>query len=315
MALINAIYATVEISKIMVPPIFIGFFIASFIRASSYLNYLSLPTTRLASISHLPSDCSSAMTLFLVNNWAALAMLSEEHRLGKLGDRELIVAMLVGSIPKGVNNSILYFVPVAISVLGIRTGVIYILLDLSANLVVATAGIFAGRLIFKPRGLKILAEKTYESARWWKRLKPSLVESISSSKKIIKILIPTIFLAQLAIDYILLLPIVEKYNSLIQPFGLSSSSLIVLLASVVSQSAALVACGTLLDNASISPKSCLVLLFIARFLHLGIGFIRIGIPAYVSYFGGTLGIRVAAIEYLLIEVANIAIITYINIFM
>jgi len=314
MTIINAIYATAEIAKIMVPPIFIGFFIASFIRTSSYFNYLSLPTARLSSIAHLPSDCSSAMTLFLVNNWVALAMLSEEHRHGKIGDMELMVAVLVGSIPKGVNNAILYSVPVAISVLGIQIGAIYIFLDLFANLFVAVMGILVGRLIFKPRRLKIIAEKTYESACWWKRIKPSLVESISSSKKIVKVLIPTIFLAQLAIDYILLLPIVEKYNSLIQPFGISSSSLIVLLASVVSQSAALVACGTLLDSASISPKSCLILLFIARFLHLGIGFMRIGIPAYVSYFRGTLGIRVAAIEYFLIEVANIVIIVSMGIF-
>jgi hypothetical protein len=117
-------------------------------------------------------------------------------------------------------------------------------------------------------------------------------------------LISTIFLAQVAINYILVLPIVESYNSLIEPFGLSSSSLIVLLASVVSQSAALVACGTLLESGSISVVGCLLLLFMAIFLHLGIGCLRIGIPSNVSYFGGSLGLRVTAIEYLLIETAN-----------
>jgi len=129
-----------------------------------------------------------------------------------------------------------------------------------------------------------------------------------SSKRIIRILIPTIFLAQLAIDYILFLPVVETYNSIIEPFGVSSSSLIVLLASVVSQSAALVASGTLLNSGSVSVKSCLLLLFMARFLHLGVGCLRIGIPANVSYFGSQAGLRVTVIEYLLIEIANIVII-------
>jgi hypothetical protein len=308
MTLINAFYATFEISKEMVPPIFIGFFLASFIHSSGYFNRLCLPTAYLAYFSNLPSNCTGALTLFLVNNWASLSMLSEEHRAGRLSDRELIVSILVGSIPKGLNNAILYTVPVAISVLGLQTGAIYVFFEAAANFFVASVGIVLGKLILESEHLELFVGNTHESPRWWKRIEPSLRECISSSKKIIKTLIPTIFLAQLAINYILLLPIVEKYNSLIQPFGFPSSSLIVLLASVVSQSAALVASGTLLDNSSISPKHCLILMFMARCLHRGIGFMRIGIPAYVSYFGGSLGIRVATIEYFLIEVANVLVI-------
>ena len=308
MSLINAIYATVETLKVMVPPIVIGFFLANFIRSSGYFNRLCRPTASRAYFSHLPSNCTGAITLFLVNNWASLSMLSEEHRTRRLSERELIISILVGSLPKGLNNALLYTVPVAISVLGLQTGAIYVLLEAFANFFVASIGIVIGKLILKSEHLELFVENTHESSRWWNRIEPSLRECISSSKKIIKTLILTIFLAQLAINYILLHPIVEKYNSLIQPFGFPPSSLIVLLASVASQSAALVASGTLLDNSSISPKQCLILVIMARCLHRGIGFMRVGIPAYVSYFGGSLGIRVATIEIFLIEISKVLVI-------
>lgn len=309
MTIINAVHATIEISKVMIPPIFLGFFVASIVRSSSYFRYLSLPTSRLASVANLPVECSTALTLYLMNSWAALAMLSELHKKKTINDDDLIVAVLIGFIPKGLHSMIFFSVPVAVSVLGLYAGGVYVCLDIFACFFVAFVGIFIGKSRLKHRESIIIDEENRIFAeKWTVKMINGLKESMRSSKRIIKILIPTIFLAQLATEYILLLPIVETYNSIVEPLGVSSSSLIVLLASVVSQSAALVASGTLLNDGSISVKGCLLLLFMARFLHLGIGFLRIGIPANLSYFGSHVGLRVTVIEYLLIEIANILII-------
>ncbi|MDD2836978.1 MAG: hypothetical protein PHY05_12625, partial [Methanothrix sp.] len=118
MTLFPAIYATIEISKVMIPPIFIGFFVASIIRSSPYFRYLIMPTARLATIARLPSECSTALTLFLVNSWAALAVLSKLHTRKGINDNELIVAILVGFIPKGFHGTLFFSLPVALSVLG-----------------------------------------------------------------------------------------------------------------------------------------------------------------------------------------------------
>jgi len=309
MTIITAVHATIEISKVMIPPILLGFFVASIIRSSSYFRYLSLPTSRLASAANLPVECSAALTLYLMNSWAALAMLSELHKKKTINDNDLIVAVLIGFIPKSFHSTIFFSVPVAVSVLGLHAGGIYVCLDILASIFVGFVGIIVGKSILKNRESIIIDEENRIFAeKWTVKIINGLKESMRSSKRIIKILIPTIFLAQLATDYILLLPVVETYNSIVEPLGVSSSSLVVLLASVVSQSAALVASGTLLNNGSISVTGCLLLLFMARFLHLGIGFLRIGIPANLSYFGSHVGLRVTVIEYLLIEIANILII-------
>ena len=201
---------------------------------------------------------------------------------------------------------LIFSLPVALSVLGPQTGGLYVCLDLLANFFVAGIGILAARRLLSAKALTLECEEDPEQWYGWVAiLKTGLKECLSSSINIIKVLVPTIFLAQLAIEYVLVLPIVERYNSLVEPLGFSSSSLIVLMASVVSQSAALVASGTLLKEGSLNTVSCLLLLFMARFLHLGIGCFRIGIPANVSYFRGSLGLRVTAIEYSLVEVANI----------
>ncbi len=316
MTLLQAIYATVEISKVMVPPIIIGFFVASVIRRSPYFRYLTMPTAWLAAIARLPGECSAALTLFLVNSWAALALLSEAHQNKQINDRELMVAILVGFIPKGLNGMLLFSLPVGFSVLGPLAGGLYVCLDLLANFFVAGIGILAARLMLSPR-ISMMADKEEATPgeEWKIVLRKGLNECISSSIKIIKVLVPTIFLSQLAIEYVLALPIIERYNAAIEPFGFSSSSLIVLMASVVSQSAALVASGTLLHEGSLTTVSCLLLLFMARFLHLGIGCLRIGIPANVSYFRGSLGLRVTAIEYSLVEAANILMILLIILFL
>ncbi len=119
MTLHSALASTLEISRVMVPPIIIGFFVASIILRSPYFRYLTMPTAQLASVSRLPLECSAALNLFLVNSWAALALLSEVHRKGQITDRELIVAVLVGFIPKGFNGMLIYSLPVALSVLGL----------------------------------------------------------------------------------------------------------------------------------------------------------------------------------------------------
>jgi hypothetical protein len=316
MTLLQAINATIEISKVMVPPIIIGFFVANVIRRSTYFRYLTMPTAWLAAVAHLPAECSAALTLFLVNSWAALALLSEAHKNKQINDRELMVAILVGFIPKGLNGMLLFSLPVGLSVLGPLAGGLYVCLDLLANFFVAGIGILAARLMLPPRiSMMVDGEEAAPREGWKIVLKKGLTECIYSSIKITKVLVPTIFLAQLAIEYVLALPIVERYNAVIEPFGFSSSSLIVLMASVVSQSAALVASGTLLREGSLTTVSCLLLLFMARFLHLGIGCLRIGIPANVSYFQGSLGLRVTAIEYSLVEVVNIIIILILFIFL
>ncbi|MCK9407162.1 MAG: hypothetical protein M0Q47_12235 [Methanothrix sp.] len=316
MTLYTALIATVEISQVMIPPIVIGFFLANVIRRSPYFRYLTMPTAWLAAIARLPAECSAALTLFLVNSWAALALLSEAHKNRQINDRELIVAVLVGFIPKGLNSMLIFSLPVALSVLGPHTGGLYVCFDLLANFFVAGIGILAARMMLAPReSMTTKGDETTSAGDWKVILREGLHECISSSIKITRVLVPTIFLAQLAIEYVLVLLIVERYNAAIEPLGFSSSSLIVLMASVVSQSAALVASGTLLKEGSLNTVSCLILLFMARFLHLGIGCFRIGIPANVSYFRGSLGLRVTAIEYSLVEVANILMILMIFLFL
>jgi hypothetical protein len=316
MTLYTALITTVEISQVMIPPIVIGFFLANVIRRSPYFQYLTMPTAWLAAVSRLPAECSAALTLFLINSWAALALLSEVYRKRQITDRELIVAVLVGLNPKGLNSMLIFSLPMALSVLGPQTGGLYVCLDLFANLFVAGIGILAARRLLSARAPTLEREECPKQWDGWVAiLKTGLRECLSSSINIIKVLVPTIFLAQVAIEYVLVLPIVERYNNLVEPLGFSSSSLIVLMASLVSQSAALVASGTLLREGSLSTVSCLLLLFMARFLHLGIGCFRIGIPTNISYFQGSLGLRITAMEYSLIELVNIMIILLLFLFL
>ena len=312
MTLIDSVYATVSVSKIMLPPMFLGFLIANFVRRSSYFDCLNAPTARLNSVSRLPSECSAALTLFLVNNWTALAVLSELLSKRSIKGRDVTATILVGYLPKGLNSILFFSIPVAFSVLGPSTGCLYVLLDFSAYLMVAAVGMIAGRSFLTSRETESLRDDHLLVEGLVERIKLSFKESIYSSIKIFKTLIPAIFLIQLAIDYLMASPITYKYGFVLESLGLSASSMIVLFASIASQNAALAASGTLLSNHSITERSCLLLLFMAKFIHMGIGSMRIGLPANVAYFGSALGARITAIEYSLIEISNLAVILFLK---
>jgi hypothetical protein len=166
----------------MIPPIIIGFFIASVIQSSPYFRYMSLPTARLASVANLSQECSSALTLFLVNNWTAVAALSDVHRRKAIDDNDLIVAILVGFIPKGIHGAVFFSMPVALSVLGLRAGGLYVVLDFLANFFIAAVGILAGRLILPPISSEMIEyEEKGRRETWMTIIRHGAMVSLSSS--------------------------------------------------------------------------------------------------------------------------------------
>lgn len=168
-------------------------------------------------VSRLPAECSAALTFFLINSWAALALLSEVHRKRQINDRELIVAVLVGFIPKGLNNMLIFSLPVAL-----RSGTSNRRpLHIPGSALQPLCGWHwhpCREAIALSQGADIGSRRRPRTMVWMGGYtKTGLREGLSSSINIIKVLVPTIFFAQVAIEYVLVLPIVERYNSLVEP--------------------------------------------------------------------------------------------------
>lgn len=288
MNLSNVVFEAIEIFKLVLPFMFIGLFLAKILHLSPYFRHIGRPMSRLASLSNLSPECSKVLTMFFVNNWAALAMLSDFYRKKLVSDKEVIVTMLVGFLPKGIHTT-LFFAPIAFPVLGFSIGGAYLLIELSICLLITVVGIVIGRLRLRPQAALEFEESYHEATKWLDRLKVSLTDSVAQFKKIVVVFVPAVVIVVFFLDFGLLDSITGTCEPILHSVGLPPSSIMVIVASFISQMAAIGAVGTLLANGLISPLHCLVLLFMAHFLHMGVGCIRLELPMNASLFGRALG--------------------------
>jgi len=310
MGLNNVVIEASAIFKLVLPPMFIGLFLANILRLSPYFKHIGLPLSRLASISNLSAECSTVLTMFFVNNWATLAMLSDFYRKKLVSEKEVIVTMLVGFLPKGVHVTLFFMAPIAIPVLGLSIGGAYVLMELSIYLAITVVGIGLGKLwlspqaSLRPQASVEFKESRYEVVGWLDKLKIALKESGTQFKKMVAVFVPAVIVVLLLLDFGLLDSITRTCETILHSIGLPPSSIVVIAASFMSQMAAIGAVGTLLASGLISPLHCLVLLFIAHFLHMGVGCIRLGLPMNVSLFGGSLGLKTTLITYSMLELGT-----------
>ena len=302
MDLSGIIFETLEILELILPIMFFGLFLASFLCLSPYFKHIGLPMSRLASVSNLPTECSTVLTMFFFNNWATLAMLSDFYRRRLVSEKEIIVTMLVGFLPKGVHVTLFFMAPIAISVLGFSIGGAYVLMEFLIYFAVTIIGIGIGKLWLCPQTIKICeGRRQCEILSWTERIKKSLKESMIQFKKVVVVFIPTVITIQFLLG-LGVLDLVTKYcGPVLDAIGLPPSSMIVIAASFMSQMAAIGAVGTLFKSGFLSPLHCLLLLFIAHFLHMGIECIRLGLPMNISLFGRSLGLKATLITYSMLE--------------
>lgn len=308
MNLANIGYEAVEIFELILPFLFLGFFIANLIKLSPYLKYIGKPMSYLNSASRLPASCSPALTMFFLNNWSGLGVLSDFKQNKLLNDKEVFVAVLVGQFPKGLHIIIFFMGPVSLSVLGLFLGGILLSIELSMYLGIAVIGMIAGRLILNPEshlnpGVGNPSTLFFESSGkgWMEKLKEALIQSLREFKRIVIVLVPAVLVILILLELRFQEFSIEIFKSLLNIADLPSSSVPVLVASIASQMAAISAVGTLIAKNIITPVQSLLLLFIARALHLGIGCFKTGLPSNVALFGNSLGLKVTLAVYSLIE--------------
>ncbi len=293
---------SLEMFKLTLPNMLLGLFLANLIRHSPHFKrVIGEPMSRLASISNLPSECSAVLMMFFVNNWATLAMLSDFYRKKLVREREVIVTMLVGFFPKGV-HVVFLMTPIAISVLGVIGG-LYMFMELLIHIAITIIGIIIGRILLNPAPVAEKSEENVQEVQisWADRLKRSFKDSMALFKRTIIVFVPSVIVIQLLINLGLLNIVTEICGTFFDVIGLPTSSMIVIAASFASQMAAIAAAGTLLKSGLLPPTHCLLLLFIAHFLHMGIGCIRLGLPMNISLFGRSLGLKATLITYSMLE--------------
>jgi hypothetical protein len=290
------------------PLIFFGFLCANTLKATSYLDLAGLPMRAIARAAHLPSSSAPALTLFFISSWSGMGILSHFFHERKMGERSVLISVMVAQFPKAVNSVIFFQGPLVFSLLGQMVGGILIASELGMNFLIAIIGIFIGRKILaassdhESEQAVMTGQKQETGSGTWMDIGVIIVKgTFHEFFQVAKVLIPTGVLFILLLDF----GISNVASSLLGPImnyiHLPSFTIVVLASAFVSQIAVITSAGTLIAMDGVSVTQCLLILFIARAIHLGIGYMKTSFPTNISLFGPLFGPRVTGFECFLTE--------------
>ncbi|RLI76842.1 hypothetical protein DRP05_11980 [Archaeoglobales archaeon] len=227
------------------------------------------------------------LQLFFAHKVTALSILADMYKKRLIEDKEVVIASIVGMFPMGVRVVVLLLAPVAISVLGLKLGIIYVLLEVLSKFMVALIGVFLDRKYLAGGVLEYITNVS---------LKNSMLDAFKQFFKVLSILVPSIFLAMLLIDL--------SFNSLVSQISIETAHLLIVVTGTTSTIAGLGVAGSLIATNEVDGKSALLLLMIASALHRIVESLRFSMPVNISLFG-SFGVRLTLILLLMNELASI----------
>lgn len=311
---LNVLQQILNFFWLTLPYIFLGFFVANLIKASPYLDLIGLPMSYIARAAHLPKKCSAIFSFYLLNSYSALGMMSENYKEKNLKDKEIIITVLVAYFPKSINSVTFFLAPVALSVFGIWIGGSILAVEFLICFGIAIVGIIAGRILFDPdtgsgknpsQNPDPAPTPPRENMTWIGTLKHCFIDSVKGFYEIAIVLIPTGAIIILLFNIGVRDMLASFLNPLLSSLNLPASSIIVYAAAFMSQVAAIAAIGTIAVAEDLTVLQCLLIYVISRAIHLGIGQIKSGFPTNVALFGKTLGFKVSAIDFCMLQGATV----------
>ncbi|AKG91363.1 Uncharacterized protein conserved in archaea [Geoglobus ahangari] len=278
------IQATLEegaaILQTILPRMFIGMVLAGALFSMPEFRKVTALFERLARVANLKSGVPVAA--FFADRYAALSILAEMRRRGAVSDREVMVCAVMGMFPMGIRSTLLVMGPLALSSLGAKYGLAYILLDLTSKLLVSLTGALAGRMYLEGGQVEV---------EFRMPVRESVVQSVRQFLRVAAVLIPSVFAVLLVVD--------AGMNRL----PLNTAQLAILSAGAGSTIAGIGVAGSLVAKGVVSGETALLHLIVAQMLHRVVEGLRSSMPVNVSMFGASLGSRLTAVTFIAGEVA------------
>jgi hypothetical protein len=291
----KAIVETLNLLRLILPIMFVGLMVANVLFSLPQFSRVSLLIAKLTSFANLKSGL--AVAAFLAHPVAALSMLAEMYRRKIIDEKEVVIANIIGILPRSIRVIVLFLAPVGFSALGFRAGALYISLIIISRIFIVMGCIVVGR-----KQLKGGDPVPFDNNA---KLGDCLYNALKQFGRIAVMLTLTIFAVMLLFEAGLL----DTFNGVAKPllaaFRLPDSSLLIIATGIPSMVAGIGTAGSLLAKGAIDETSVVLSLLIASIFHSIIECLRNTLPINVSLFGKLLGIKVIISFFLARLVANI----------
>jgi len=290
----------------MLPMLFLGLYLADVLGKSGQLERVGAIMAPLSNGANLSKGCSSVLTLCMLNKEAGFSMLSELNRKNGLSDKEVIIVTMLASLPLCVRSIIFFVGPVSLSMLGMRVGIIFIVVYFFVQLLKTIIGISAGRLMLNTGENILKIDETVKDEKfsgWTNLLRSSVMDTLAPFNRILKIVIPSLFIAILLINSGVLGRLSQMASPLTHILSLPSSSCLVIVSGLPSMMVGIATAGPLVASGGITPLEAVRTLVITSLLHSLYTVLRMSFPVNISLFGPKLGGIVTGVTALMELVA------------
>jgi hypothetical protein len=295
-ALIYALYWMARI----VPVIALGIFGTSFAVNIGLMRKFDRVIKPLSSKANISTLSALSVVTCTFSTTAGYSMLSDGLSEKMISEREVIVTTVISSFPSILSHLFTYFVPVVIPILGLTTGSIYVGMVGFAAFLKTCFGIFLARLWLKETfSSKPLLSTNHDSAPV-KHKKQALNKSAKGTYKMLKRIVPTMFITLFLVSVAVELNFFESVSTILKPLtnilGLKSVVVLISATEVVNTYSGLILAGSLLDKGLITTKEVLIALLLGSVVSFSARFVKHSLPLHVSLFGPKLGSKTVAVN-------------------
>ncbi len=296
--------------------IYIGLFLAYIACKREKILRIGFIFNPLVKFGKLPRCCSFYFLMSMVNSSSALPTLLGFYKQGLVNDdKQVIGATITAGLPLML-ESIAFTGPIAIGLLGLKNGILFLAVFASIGLIEALIGIVYGRTMLSERGeghdcdfnLNLNFNKEKRGIKFKGEVKEAFKESYKMLLKILKILVPLVFLIYFITNSEVIMHYITEWSrpiALIFPIG--SETLPVAIISAVNIFVGLNMAQELIVNGMQAIEvftAIIVGMFLFNFFDLFISFI----PYNVSFFGRKLGLKVGLASFLAVGASELAVI-------
>ncbi|NLN20981.1 MAG: hypothetical protein GX188_03150 [Syntrophomonadaceae bacterium] len=305
-AIIAALPVLLDLWKSVLPLMFLGCFLGRLFLNTALIRQLGRVMGPLARLGHLPSGVDAPLTLCLVNEVAAYSMLAELKNNSIVNIREVVLFFLVSNLPKGLYNMVFYMAPVVLGALGMRLGLIYLLMYLGVFSAVGFVGLLLGRLLLPPQSAqdssKQLPQPTPDPLL--KKIIDAAKGSLPTFGRIIAMFVPVTFLVITLMQTETVIQWLSLVDPVLRQFGLPAPVLIVITTGMFSMVAGIGTLGPFLQSGIVTPVEAIAALLLASAIHYFLSFWSSNLPLNVSFFGPRLGSKVSVANMVILEVVT-----------
>lgn len=299
----SLIYATHGIARI-VPVIATGIFLTSFAINIGLMKKFDRLIKPLSSKANISTISALSVVTCMFSTTAGYSMLVDGLNEKIVSKREVIATTVISSFPTILSHLFTFFVPVVIPILSLITGSIYVCLVGFAAFLKSCFGIILARLWLKDANTspsKPMLSSNLDPARApIMDNKRALNKSAGSTYKMLKRIVPTMFITLFLVSVAMELNLFESFSVILEPvtgiLGLKSEVALISATEIVNSYAGIILAGSLLSEGLISTKGVLIALLLGTVVSFSTRFVKHSLPLHVSLFGPKLGGKTVAIN-------------------